>query len=181
MKIVKHLFMATLMVAVLSDYVAAQKLPGLDPSPADITLFRPEGRGKPVLLKVTYGRPQKKGRTMLGGTEKFGEVWRLGANESTEIKVYKDVTFGDKKISPGTYTVYAIPNKDEWTIIFNSKLDTWGAYEYEKEKDVARITVPAGKTDSEVEAFTIAFDGSGGTGNMLIAWENTLVKVPLKY
>jgi hypothetical protein len=172
-----------LLVAVFADFAAAQKLPGLDPSPADIALFpaRRE-RGTPLIAKVTYGRPLKKGRTMLGGTEAYGKVWRTGANESTEIKLYKDVTFGDKKIPAGTYTLYTIPDKDEWTVIFNSKLDTWGAYEYDESKDVARIKVPAGKTESEVEAFTIAFDGGkDGTGTMALAWENTLVKVPIKY
>lgn len=91
------------------------------------------------------------------------------------------MTFGDKKIPAGTYTLYSIPEEKEWTIIFNSKLDTWGPYEYEEGKDVARIKVPVGKSESEVEAFTIDFEGSGSTGNMLLAWENTLVKVPLKF
>jgi hypothetical protein len=182
MKIAKHFLMAMFMVALLSEYAEAQKLPGLDPSPADIAIMRTEGPKKgDMVFKITYGRPSKKGRTMLGGTEKFGEVWRLGANESTEIKVYRDVTFGDKKITPGTYTLYAIPNQNEWTLIFNSKLDTWGAFQYEKEKDVARISFPTSKTDSEVEAFTIACDGSGGSGTMAMAWENTMVKVPFKY
>jgi hypothetical protein len=60
-------------------------------------------------------------------------------------------------------------------------LDTWGAYEYDETKDVVRFTVPAGKTDAEVEAFTIAFEGGNGTGVMLLAWETTLVKIPVKF
>lgn len=75
MKIAKHFFLAILMVAILLNFASAQKkLPGLDPSPADIALFRPEGKGKPVLVKVIYGRPQKKGRVMLGGIEPYGKV-----------------------------------------------------------------------------------------------------------
>ncbi|MEQ8425441.1 MAG: DUF2911 domain-containing protein, partial [Cyclobacteriaceae bacterium] len=167
--------------AVSADWATAQKLPGLDPSPADVAIFRPDGRGSTPVAKVTYGRPSKKGRTMLGDKEPYGKVWRTGANETTEIKLYKDVTFGDKKISAGTYSLYSIPNKDKWTIVLNSKLDTWGAYEYDESKDVARVDVPAGKSDGEVEAFTIAFDGKDGSGNLILAWENTMVKVPLKY
>lgn len=158
-----------------------QKLPGLDPSPADIAYLRENGRGTAPVVKVVYGRPSKKGRTMLGGTEAYGKVWRTGANETTEIKLYKPVTFGDKQLAAGTYSLYTIPGKDEWTIIFNSKLDTWGHYEYDETKDVARIKVPAGKSDSEVEVFTIAFDGGNGTATMALAWENTLVKVPVKF
>lgn len=182
MKRVAQLVLAMMFVAVFSEFANAQKIdPKLDASPADIVYLRTDGRNSDPVIKVVYGRPQKKGRTMLGDKEPFGKVWRLGANEATEIKLYKDVTFGDKKVSAGTYTMYAIPNKDEWTLIFNTKLDTWGAYSYEESKDVARIKVPAGKTDSEVEAFTIALEGSGGTGKMAFAWENTLVTVPLKY
>ncbi|HZY78100.1 MAG TPA: DUF2911 domain-containing protein [Cyclobacteriaceae bacterium] len=159
----------------------AQKLPPLDASPADIA-WLPSNR-KDAVCKVIYGRPSKKGRTMLGGTEAYGKVWRLGANESTEIVVLKKATFGDKvTLEPGTYSVYAIPNADKWTIIFNKKLNTWGAYEYDEKQDVGRFDVPVGKPDAEVEAFTIAFEApNGNTSNMMLAWENTLVKVPVKW
>lgn len=181
MKKLKLITLAVILLSASTEFASAQKLPGLDPSPADISYFRPDGRNAAPVAKVTYGRPLKKGRTMLGDVEPFGKVWRLGANETTEIKLYKDVTFGDKTLKAGTYSVYAIPDKTEWTIIFNSKLDTWGAYAYEEAKDVARIKVPAGKTESEVEAFTIMFDGKDATAAMVIAWENTMVKVPMKY
>lgn len=174
-------FLLTVLVVALAATGNAQKLPGLDPSPADIAYFRPNGRGTEPVAKVTYGRPQKKGRTMLGGEEKYGSVWRTGANETTEIKLYKDVTFGDKVVKAGTYSLYSIPDKNEWTIIFNSKLDTWGAYEYDQSKDVARIKVPAGTSESEVEAFTIVFDGKDANAAMVLAWEKTMVKVPVKY
>jgi hypothetical protein len=158
----------------------AQNLPALDSSPADIAWLPPK-RTNPV-AKVVYSRPMKKGRTMLGGTEAYGKVWRLGANESTEIKLFKDVTFGDKTVKAGTYTMYAIPTENEWTIIINSKLDTWGAYAYEEGKDVARIKVPVGKTEKEVEAFTIGFDEpKDNASTMNIAWENVLVKIPVKF
>jgi hypothetical protein len=179
MKHVKFLTVIFLIAGALEAF--AQKLPGLDPSPADIAYFRPNGRNAAPVAKVVYGRPSKKGRTMLGGTEPFGKVWRLGANEATEIKLYQDVTFGDKLVKAGTYTLYAIPDKTEWTIIFNTKLDTWGAYEYEESKDVARIKVPVSKPEAEVETFTIMFDGKDASAAMIIAWETTLVKVPLKY
>ena len=181
MKNTKLALLSLIVVLLFSGVLTAQKLPALDPSPADIAYLLQNGRGTAPVAKVIYGRPSKKGRTMLGGTEEFGKVWRLGANETTEIKLFKDVTFGDKKIAAGTYSLYAIPDKTEWTLIFNSKLDTWGAYQYEESKDVARIKIPAGKSDSEIEAFTIAFEGKDGTGTMAIGWENTLVKIPVKY
>lgn len=181
MKKLKLFALVALIMFVFDEQAAAQKFPGLDPSPADIAYFRPDGRNADPIAKVTYGRPAKKGRTMLGGTEAYGKVWRTGANETTEIKLYKDITFGDKTLKAGTYSLYTIPDKTEWTIIFNSKLDTWGAYAYDESKDVARIKVPAGKTESEVENFTIMFDGKDAAAVMILAWENTLIKIPLKY
>jgi hypothetical protein len=164
----------------ISEDLIAQKFPGLDASPADIAYFRPDGRNSDPLIKVIYGRPAKKGRTMLGGVEPYGKVWRTGANETTEIKLYKDIAFGNQTLKAGTYSLYTIPGKDEWTIIFNSKLDTWGAYSYDEKADVARIKVPADKTDSEVEHFTILFDGKNDKAVMILAWETTVVKVPIK-
>ncbi len=182
MKNVRILFVVILSL-IVSEIAFAQKLPALDPSPADVAYLRENGRRSTAVAKVIYGRPQKKGRTMLGGTEPFGKVWRLGANETTEIKLFRDVTFGDKVVKAGTYSLYAIPNATEWTIIFNSKLDTWGAYEYEEGKDVVRFNVPVGKTDAEVEALAISFDDPAGTGKstMYIGWETTLVKIPVKF
>jgi hypothetical protein len=177
-----NLALVAFVLMIAASELKAQTLPALDASPADIVYFRPNGRNtEPTIIKVVYGRPLKKGRTMLGTTEPYGKVWRLGANEATEIKLFQDVTFGDKKIKAGTYTMYAIPTEKDWTIIFNSKLDTWGAYSYEESKDVARVVVPVGKAEKEVEAFTIAFDGKGDAATMVFAWENTMVKVPIKY
>lgn len=181
MKSIKHALFVIVAMALFSQLAIAQKLPGLDPSPADIAYLRQDGRKSAPVIKVIYGRPQKKGRTMLGEVEAYGKVWRTGANETTEIKFFKDITLGGKQIAAGTYSLYTIPEKGEWTIILNSKLDTWGAYEYEESKDVVRIKVSAEKSETEVEAFTIAFDGGKGTATMMLAWENTLVKIPIKF
>ncbi|MEO7988484.1 MAG: DUF2911 domain-containing protein [Chryseolinea sp.] len=181
MKNIKRTLFAIVIMALFSELTHAQKLPGLDPSPADIAYLRQDGKRSAPIIRVTYGRPQKKGRTMLGETEPFGKVWRTGANETTEIKFIKDVTLGDKQIAAGTYSLYTIPDKTEWTIILNSKLDTWGAFEYDETKDVVRFKVPVDKPEAEVEAFTIAFDGGKGTATMMLAWENTLIKIPVKF
>ena len=175
----KKLFLFLVILIAFTE-LQAQKLPALDKSPSDVAWLPPK-RKDPV-AKIIYARPSKAGRSMIGGTEPYGKVWRLGANESTELVLIKKATFGDKTLEPGTYTMYAIPEKDKWTIIFNKKLNTWGAYEYDQSQDVARIDVPVGKTESEVESFTIVFEEpTGNSSNMLIAWENTLVKVPVKW
>lgn len=130
-------------------------------------------------VKVTYGRPYKKGRVIFGQLEKFGSVWRVGADEATEITIKKDGTFAGQPVKAGTYTMFAIINADEWEIILNSELKQWGAYGYEKIKDKNVLTakVPTGKTPATVEQLTIA----PGTDGMTISWDDTMVKVPYKF
>jgi hypothetical protein len=136
-----------------------------------------EGTVSGANVKVSYGRPYKKGREVFGGLEKYGRVWRTGADEATEISFSSDVNFGGKPVKAGTYTLFTIPNKDEWTVILNSQLGQWGAYDYEKHKgkDVLQATVPVNKLDKVVEQLTIRFEGN----NLVIEWDTTQVAVPI--
>jgi hypothetical protein len=133
-------------------------------------------KGKHV--SVTYGRPYKKGRVIFGDLIKYGEVWRTGADEATEITFDKDVVFGDRPVKAGTYTLFTIPKPNEWTLILNSQLKQWGAYDYEKykNKDVVRLTVPVKPTDSVVEQHTIRFTPDN---KMIIEWDQSRVEVPV--
>ena len=130
-------------------------------------------------VKVTYGRPYKKGRVVFGQLEKFGSVWRLGADEATEITFKKDGTFGGQPVKAGTYTMFALINEKEWEIILNSELKQWGAYGYEKIKDKNVLTtkVPVGKAPAVVEQLTI----ETGANGLTISWDETIVKVPYKF
>lgn len=155
----------------------AQKYPDLDSSPADISYLR--DKSKLPLVKVIYSRPQKKGRTIFGELEPYGKVWRTGANEATEIKFFKDAKFGGKDIKAGTYSLFTIPEKDQWTIILNSELDTWGAYSYKPEKDILRVVVKPITAHAAIEALTIFFKDTEQGGDLIIAWDKTQVEVPI--
>lgn len=159
----------------------AQKMPGLDASPHDISYFREE-RNAPPIVKVLYGRPQMKGRKVAGELIPFGQVWRAGANEATEIRFYKEVTFGDKAVKAGTYTLFVLATESKWTIILNKDTDVWGAYTYNAANDVARTEVAVGSVAEAVEAFAITFvKGDKGNATMVMAWDKTKVEVPIKY
>ena len=131
-------------------------------------------------IKVTYGRPYKKGRVVFGELEKYGKVWRTGADEATEITFKKDGKFGGQKVKAGTYTLFTIPNEKEWTIILNSQLKQWGAYSYEKnkEKDVLKFNVPSKKLDSVVEQNTIRLVKDKA---VIIEWDQTQVSIPIDF
>jgi hypothetical protein len=155
------------------------KFSKLDPSPADISLLRLE-KGAPVAVKVVYGRPQKKGRTIFGALVPYDKIWRTGANEATEVTFYKDATFGGKKVPAGTYVLHTIPGEKEWTVILNKNLNVWGAYQYKPEADLVRFKVKSSKVDNSLEAFSIAFDNSEHKA-MVLGWDKTRVVIPLKF
>ncbi|MHA4807704.1 DUF2911 domain-containing protein [Flavitalea flava] len=128
-------------------------------------------------IKVTYGRPYKKGREIFGKLEPFGKVYRAGADEATTIAFAKDGTFAGKPVKAGTYTLFVTPYEKQWAIILNSELGQWGAYKYDqfKDKDVLHAEVPVTKADPPVEQFTIRFAGK----DMIIEWDNTRVAIPV--
>jgi hypothetical protein len=129
-------------------------------------------------IKVTYGRPYKKGREIFGKMEPYGKVYRAGADEATTITFAKDGEFGGKPVKAGTYTLFVIPNEKEWTIILNSQLGQWGAFKYDqfKDKDVLKVNVPVENLNAPVEQLTIALPNDKA---VTIAWDKTKVTVPV--
>lgn len=130
-------------------------------------------------ITVTYGRPYKKGREVFGKLEPYGKVYRVGADEATTITFAKDGTFGGKPVKAGTYTLCAIPNEKQWTVILNSQLGQWGAFKYDqyKDKDVLHVDVPVTTLSTPVEQLTI----KPGSKDVTIAWDVVQVSVPVKF
>lgn len=166
---------------------SALKFPALDASPLDVAYYptnatkvKKDDPSMPI-IRVLYSRPSKKGREIFGVLEQFDKVWRLGANESTEIYFAKAVTIGDIKLKPGRYSLFAIPSKSKWTIIVNKQTDRWGAFTYDEAKDVARVDVPVTKLEKEIEVFSILFTDSPQGANMIMAWDTTQVILPIVF
>lgn len=157
----------------------AQGSTSLDKIPHDISYFR-ETRATPPLVKVLYGRPSKNDQKIFGNVVPYGEIWRTGYNEATEIKFYKDVNFGGKTVSAGTYVLLSIPGEKEWVIILSSNTDVWGAFQYDPTFDVAKVTVPVSEAES-LETFSISFKKKNNKIEMLLGWDATRIKVPLEF
>jgi len=169
------LVLAVLVVAMLfSSEISAQKFAALDESPLDKVIFKGTKTGETA--KVIYSRPQLKGRR-LNKLIPEGKMWRLGANEATQITFANDVVFGDKAVKAGTYAMFAIPGKTEWTIILNKDLNVWGNYQYKEGQDVARIQAKVSSSMAPIEAFSITFDKDM---NLYLGWGYTVVKVNIK-
>lgn len=131
-------------------------------------------------VKIVYGQPYKRGRKIFGGLEPFGEVWRTGANEATEITLTGDIELDGNLVEAGTYSLFTIPDPDTWTIILNTQLGQWGAFDYDDDYDYLRFTRPRIETEEVIEALTITFEGEENI-QLIIAWDDTRVEIPVEF
>jgi hypothetical protein len=161
----------------LSSNANAQKFPDLDKSPMDAASYPTDYKDPAKIVKITYSRPQLKGRT-ISELVPSGKVWRTGANEAAEITFYKDMKLGDSKIKAGTYTVHSIPEKDSFTVIINKDLNIWGSYYYKPENDVARLSVPITEGAEALEAFSMVFTKSDNGVVLNLGWDKLRVGIP---
>ena len=110
-------------------------------------------------VTVTYGSPSIKGRPLWGDLVPYGEVWRTGANEATTFSVSKDVTIEGQTLPAGTYGLFTIPGEGDWTIIFNTTAEQWGAYEYDEAADALRVKVVPSATETSSETLEFMIEG----------------------
>jgi hypothetical protein len=165
---------------------------GADPSPMDMAHYprssafnnyaETEADKLDPIIVVTYGRPQKKGRDIFGGMLKDGDVWRIGANEGTEVVFYKDVKVGDADLAAGRYVMFAKLNGATWDIIFSKDFPIWGEANRDESKDVATVSVPVTKEEEVVEALGIIFEEKSETSaHMIIGWDTTRAAIPVSW
>lgn len=157
-------------------------------------------------IEITYGRPLQRGRDLFGSGENYGKaaldvgtaglpappVWRAGANKTTRLKTEAALTFGDKTIAPGEYSLFVDLKPSTWTLIVStwpaqSKFDPqdktalWGAYGYTSDKDVARIPMKVETLPFGVEQLTWSFlDMTSTGGRLAIMWGKTMASAAFK-
>ncbi len=135
-------------------------------------------------LRVFYNRPFKRGRKIFGGLVPYGKVWRTGANEATTFETNKPLTIEGKKLMPGKYSLWTIPDSTAWAVIFNNEYGQWGINHQGEanrnpERDVLTVSIQPVIQDRIFEQFTIAFEAIGGETEMTLMWDNTVVAVPI--
>lgn len=152
--------------------------PGNRKSPISISSVKNDG----TYIKVVYGQPYRRGRTIFGEWEPYGQVWRTGANEATEITFTKPVLMNTEVVEAGTYALFTIPNEESWTIILNNDLGQWGAFDYNEAFDYLRFEVPVIEIESPKEAFTIEFtDPFNSETTMSLTWDLIRVEIPIRF
>src|SRR5437867_8793507 len=157
-------------------------------------------------IEITYGRPLQRGRDLFGSGENYGKaaldvgapgfpappVWRAGANVTTRLNTEVPLTFGDKTVPAGEYSLFIDLKPSQWTLIVSSwpaqqkfdpqnKTALWGAYGYTAEKDVARIPMKVDALPFAVEELTWSFvDMTTDGGRMALMWGKTMGSAAFK-
>jgi len=148
-------------------------------------------------VKVTYGRPYLRNRQIFGtNTEEttflhpYGELWRTGANEATEITTTGSLRIAGNALAAGTYAIFTEPGATAWVIHFSpqlgldgtGRLDEAGNFTpdvYDPGQDVLVVTVPATILEEPAEQFTISFDKTAGGTHLVLQWEKAEVRIPI--
>lgn len=136
-------------------------------------------------LKLYYNRPYKKDRVIFGELVPYGEVWRTGANEPTTFSSASDLVVAGQKLPAGQYTLWTIPGKESWQVIFNDKQYAWGVTwgsraAREMEFDLLNVEIPVESLNQSIEQFTIEFLPEKGEQVYLrLRWDEVQITVPL--
>lgn len=131
-------------------------------------------------ISIAYERPIARGRTIFGELVPYNELWRTAAGNGTKIKFEDDVVIDNKIVPAGEYSLFSIPDKEEWTIILNSDYAIYGLGGYDKNRDVIRFKTKVKITDRYYESFTVDIDLIEANAELNISWENTRVTLGIK-
>ena len=129
-------------------------------------------------LQVDYGAPSMRGRKIMGAVVPYGQVWCAGANNATTLITDADLDIAGLRVPKGSYTIWAIPGKSDWTLIVNKQTGQWHT-EYHASQDLGRVKIGVKTLDKPVEQFRIQLAGAGGTkGTLSLVWETTEAVAP---
>jgi hypothetical protein len=175
---IRYSFFLAILLSLPNIHALCQEALGPKPSPCAVVSVK----YKDAYLKITYSQPHKRGREIFGKVVPYGDVWRTGANEATELTTTRDILVNETLLRAGTYSLFTIPEKDSWTIIINSEVGLWGAYNYNAKLDVMRIQRPVQRITNVIyEPFTIQLNQNNELAELLMLWDDVRVDVPLKF
>jgi hypothetical protein len=131
-------------------------------------------------ITIDYGRPLRRGRSIIGKVVPYNEVWRTGANEATSFVTEENLVVGDVVIPRGSYSLYSLPSQRQWKLIINKETGQQGT-QYDRALDFARIPLERESLESPVEQFTISLEKTGRSSCVLrMEWEFTSLSLPIR-
>lgn len=185
--------LAFLLLATAGAAVAQDLHPSRRPSPMGLARTTLDDG---TYVSIVYSRPYLRDRENIFGTKEsgalvpFGEIWRTGANEATQITTTGDVTIGGKTLPAGTYSLFTVPGAERWTVHFNSALGLNGTmrrnpesgdYEnaYDPANDVVVVEATPAALAEPVDQMTFAFEEAGDDDHLVLSWASTELRLPI--
>jgi len=177
--------------AVLPINLNAPTMESDDMSPMDLVAYPARSRYQNYLkvdeieankpkIRVLYSRPQAKGRKVFGELLPYGEMWRLGANQTTTITFFEPVTIGGTDLRAGTYGVFAKVNKNDWDFIIHKNTQSWGIANHDEADDIVVVKAPAARTSATLESLSVVIEEvNPNKVNIIFGWEDTMAKLPV--
>lgn len=166
----QHLFVGALALLISGSMMAQDSMERKSPSSTTT------GKIGAATITINYSQPATNGREIFGGLVPYEKIWRTGANEATTFETDKEIGVNGEMLPAGKYAVFTIPGEKEWTIIFNSETEQWGAYNYDAANDVLRVTTKAAKV-SMTEKMTFSIDEEG---IIYLDWAETRIPLMIK-
>jgi hypothetical protein len=131
-------------------------------------------------VRVVYSRPTMKGRKIFGELLEYGKIWRVGANETTEITFFEDVTIAGTEIEAGRYGLFAMVNAGNWEFVIHENVQSWGPANHNDEDNIVKVMAKTEKTPSTLEALSMTFVEKGDNQiELVVGWENTMARLPI--
>jgi hypothetical protein len=177
--------------AMLPINLSPPSLSGDDASPMDLVQYPEMSRLRNYVkqedlaanepqVRVVYSRPTMKGRKVFGGMLKNGAMWRVGANETTEVIFFNDVVVGGEDVKAGRYGLFAKVNEGEWEFILHKAVQSWGPPNFDEADTIVTVKAKTEKTPTTLEALSMAFVEKGDkTIELVVGWEDTMARLPI--
>ena len=184
MKFLKRLIIAVVILGALFFFIGKPYLQKQTKkhSPENTSSFVLKG----AELEVNYSSPSKNNRVIFGELVPYGAVWRTGANEPTTFTTSETIKIIDKDLPPGTYSLWTIPNKNSWKVIFNKEVPDWGVTllsggqdtTRDAEQDILEVEIPVRELNKPVENFTIVFEDDTQL-YLNLSWDTVKIRIPI--
>lgn len=129
-----------------------------------------------AMIKIRYSRPAVRGRVIYGEVVPYDRFWRTGADAATKLTLSQAIYFNGKELPAGEYSIFTLPSKNGWTILFNKESNIWGT-EYKAENDILRVPMSTAALPESVELLTIAIVPTDKGGRIEVSWEKLSASV----
>jgi len=131
-------------------------------------------------ITIVYNRPVARGREIFGSLVPWGKVWHPGANDATYLRTTADILFGGQHLPAGSYSMWTIPNPEEWTIILHRDWDVFHLpYPGDEGVELRVTAIPQPAEHMETMAFYFPV-ADGRKGTLAFHWGETRVEIPIE-